>query len=215
VWFSLLFGCSEYALGKGAPTAGPADSGDPPGEGTAVVVDTPPTDSGEPPFDPDDCEDGYYADYYNLPASHPEVEIDEGDRTGDLPANHDWWDPVYFVFRQVDPGLEFGDGWWPVNTGLEGDPQYFAVHWVGTLDVDSDLVVAFEMGSDDDSWAYLDGDLAGALPGIHGIETTTFLTSLSAGQHTFELFMAERHTSGSGFWFRWDSPEVGFYACPE
>ncbi len=202
-----LLACSDYELGVPSATVS-----EPPEE------DTPPLharadDSADEP-DLADCDAGYYADYFNLPADHPEVELDEGDRTGDVPANHDWWDPAYFAFRQVDPGLEFGEEWWPVNTGLPGDPQYFAVHWVATLDVVEDVVVAFELGSDDDGWAYIDGTIAGALPGVHAVEATTFVTALTAGRHQLDLYMAERHTSGSGFWFRWNSDAVGIHACP-
>jgi fibro-slime domain-containing protein len=221
----LLLACSEYGLEKPSAAGDPAPDDaethhrrETPPDDTHPDDDTgPPPDSG--PADtvtlPDDCTAGYVGDYYNLPADHPEVEgTVTGLVPGDLPANHDWWDARYFAFERVDPNLEFGDGWWPVDTGLPGDPQYFAVHWVATLEVTQDETVLFEMGSDDDGWAVLDGAMVADLGGIHGVTSTSFTVAMTTGLHSLELWMAERHTSDAGFWFRWVSPDVGFYACP-
>jgi fibro-slime domain-containing protein len=231
-----LFACSDYGLSDPtspvSPPRTPTDTGaaaaNPPGtveeteqdtgvEGVEVTDDD--TGGGLPPIpDPyDDCEDGYWADYYNLPWDHPDVERAEtGLMPGDHPDNHDWWDAGYFVRREVDPGLEFGDDWWPVDEGEPGDPQYFAVHWQATLVVDdSEGWVMFELGSDDDGWAFLDGEMIADLGGIHGVTTTTYAAPAKPGEHKLELFMAERHTSNAGFWFKFLSENVRVYACPE
>lgn len=165
---------------------------------------------------PEDCEDGYWADYYNLPLSHPDVE--EGAASfgaGDLPWDHDWFDAEYFHAREVEPGLSFGSNWFPVDGDLPGDPYHFAVHIVAKIEVEEDMVATFEMGSDDDSWAFIDGALEGDLAGLHALEITTFDVPLTAGIHDLELYMAERHTSESAFWFRWLSDGVSVFACPE
>jgi fibro-slime domain-containing protein len=197
--------CSQYDL-----------HAKPIGAGPPVVEDTAPTPDTAPPADPySGCDDGFFADYYNLPADHPDVEGEStGVRTGDSPYNHDWYDSKYWVWRTNDKNLNFGDGWFPVDQGLPGDPFYFAVHWHATLDVSADGSYPFSMGSDDDSWAFVDGVMVADLGGIHGLEATSFPVDVTKGQHTLDLFMAERHTSDSGFWFIWDAPEVTIYACP-
>ncbi|MFZ5478889.1 MAG: PA14 domain-containing protein, partial [Myxococcota bacterium] len=191
-------------------------------DGDGIPDEDDPDGGGGGPDDPEDvpddwepCTDGYYADYFNLPADHPEVETSvSGVTPGDDPFNHDWWDPVYWVWRTVDPNLEFGTGWWPVDTGLEGDPQYYAVYWLAYLDVAANGTYSFEMASDDDAWAYVDGTLVADLGGIHGVAVTTFTVPLTEGAHVLELYFAERHTVDAGFWFKWQSPDIRYYACP-
>jgi len=199
--FLILVACTEYDLSVSADDDG-RDGPDAP------------FDSGwAPEFE--DCEDGYWADYFNLPREHPEMEIDiTGLMPGDVPQAHDWWDEQYFVRRELNDRLDFGSDWWPVNEGLAGDPQYFAVHWFAWLEMAEAGDVSFDLGSDDDSWAYIDGALVADLGGIHSVETTSFTVWLQEGVHTLDLYMAERHTTGSGFWFQWSTENLAFYACP-
>ena len=217
----MLLACTDYELTDDVDVAesGAEDPGRPGDDGGGDGGDG--GDSGDGGWDPDgpldfeDCTDGYWADYYSLPSDHPEVEIDVGGVvTGDDPANHDWWDEQYYVRTEIDTNLEFGSNWWPVDEGLPGDPHYYAVHWFSYLWMEETGSVSFELGSDDDSWAYLDGELIADLGGIHGVEATTYTMTLEAGVHTLDLYMAERHTSDAGFWFRWNNTDLGYYACP-
>jgi fibro-slime domain-containing protein len=215
----LLLACSDYDLAAKSEDK-PLEAGDqrpPTGETAApdsAEPDTGPPEDAVPDFDA--CDDGYYAWFYNLPADHPDVEQDTtGLVEGDEPGNHDWWDEPYLSFVEVSPGLEFGTGWWPVDEGQPGDPQYFSVYWEAWLVVDEDQLVSFEMGSDDDGWAYLDGEMVADLGGIHGVEETAFIVGMEQGTHFLQLYMAERHTSDAGFWFRWLTDGVSVFACPE
>lgn len=163
-----------------------------------------------------DCDEGYQVDYYNHVVTHPDMEYNAQDApAGDLPWDHDWFDETYFSFRRIEPHLAFGNDWFPVDEGLPGDPYHFAARASATLLAQEDAVVWFEMGSDDDGWAFIDGEPVGNLAGLHGLEVSNFSVSLSAGVHDLEIYMAERHTIQSGLWFRWLDPNIGIYACPE
>lgn len=205
---AIIAGCSEYTVSPERARSRPGTPSPQPG------LWLPPLDTGTP-TDTADCEDGYFAEYYNLPADHPEVEDGAADPPpGDLPWNHDWYDEQYLAYTVVEPGLDFGTDWWPVDEGLPGDPQYFAVRWEAVLEVDADTTATFELGSDDDSWALIDGEVVADLAGLHAVETDTFTLTLAAGQHQLELYMAERHTSQSGFWFTWSTPDIRIFSCP-
>lgn len=99
---------------------------------------------------------GYYTGYYyDIPADHPEMGI--GSIEGDTPFDHDWWDDIYFHYKQLDqipqtgvwsnPG--FGPGWWPTGGGPggpgggggepgPGEPGYNPPHWVDDCGGDDD-----------------------------------------------------------------------------
>jgi len=166
--------------------------------------------------------DGLLGTYYNLSSAHPDMErwitgLDTGyvesSLTGSTPTltaygatrvvQWDWWDAGYQVFQRVDSAADlqsnFDSLWFPVNTGLPGDPQDFAVKWSGTFYVASEQDYNYSMGSDDDAWLFIDNNLVLDLGGVHGMTYTNYIVHLTPGFHDIDIFFAERHVTESGF----------------
>ena len=118
---------------------------------------------------------------------------------GTLPSDYDG----YYVFSLEGDELlmSYSSNYFPVDTGLCGDPFHFAVHWYTTLIVSEAGTYTFEMGSDDDSWLFIDGVLATDLGGIHALCRTSSAAYLSAGPHKLDIYFAERHVVQSGLEF--------------
>lgn len=146
----------------------------------------------------------FVGDFFNLPCDHKDVEGPiTGVDPGHKPTDYDWYDPKYYVFSQTRDSLliEYSENYFPVDTGLCGDPFYFAAHWYTTAIATEAGTYRFEMGSDDDSWLYIDGKLQLDLGGIHAIARQGVDVQLSAGPHRFDIWFAERHKVQSGLEF--------------
>jgi len=128
---------------------------------------------------------------------------------GDSPFNHPaWWDITKLAFEKNDSSLTFGDNFLPVDQGLTGDPFHFTAHWRALLNVSAEGDYGYTLGSDDDSWMYINGNLVEDLGGVHAPVTRNNSVHLTQGQHIFNLYFAERHTTQSYLSFAWTTPGI-------
>ena len=115
----------------------------------------------------------------------------------------EWWSP------SMDPdvietgtgtiALPFDSNMYPPNsTGGNDGSAWETAMFSGDFTLGSSSVVSFTLGSDDDSFIYVDGALIGQNPGIHAVTTVEFDSPmLAAGSHTIQVFFADREDSGA------------------
>jgi hypothetical protein len=182
----LLVACSDYGV-EGAPPVPPAEP--PPDE----------DEFGDPP-DWNDCLSGWHGQYVNFSVEDTLVNPPRSEEPEADPYRLDWWDDV--AFEQFDPSLDFGENWWPVDEGLDADPQFFGVHWRAWIRTTSGVDVTLTLGSKDDSWVALNETVIASDPGIHPFLPTTYSAYIESGQYPIEVFYAHRKGASSGFQFR-------------
>lgn len=178
----ILVGCQEYRVrNEGQPVA------DPPGEEGDLL--------GDPP-DWNSCPQGLQGYYYNLTGVHPYViEGRDGAPIADLFADADR------AFDRYDPSLEWGENWWPVDDGLEGDPEAFSVRWVGWIRGWDDSTLTMVLGATDDAQVLIDGEVVAEVNGSATLIPNYYTHYLDGGVYPFEVRYAHR-TGTSGMRFR-------------
>ena len=138
---------------------------------------------------------GYFGKYFNIPISHPTIKQNIKER------DEDWYSDEYLSFSQIDSSLNFGNGFFPLNEGMEGDPYYFAVYWRAKIEMPSEGKFEYKIASDDGSWVYIDGKLITSLGGIHPARSASYSTTLSKGSHVIEIYFVEQAPRHSHFSF--------------
>jgi hypothetical protein len=191
VWLLAGLAACNNDLGLvSAPKVPPAP---PPGDPT--------TTNGAPP-DWNSCFQGWRGEYYNLRVTDKFVDPRPNDPPApDTPEKFPYWDQPE-SFENFDPSLDFGQNWWPVDDGLAGDPAYFAVHWDAWLRAWSGTNFQFMLGSQDDSWVYVNGEPIASKPGIQPFVRDVYNEYIDAGQYPIEVWFIHRGSETSGFSFR-------------
>jgi hypothetical protein len=114
-----------------------------------------------------------------------------------------WWSPA-FNSNVTSTGtgtitLPFGSNMYaPNSTGTNDGTYYETAYFKGSFTLSSSEAVEFQLGSDDDSFIYVDGVLIGQNPGVHGVTNVDFTSPvLPSGPNSIEVFYDDRHTSGA------------------
>jgi MYXO-CTERM domain-containing protein len=104
----------------------------------------------------------------------------------------------------------------PNGTGPNDANGYQGAIISGTFTLPATESVTFTLGSDDDSFLYVDGTNIAQLGGIHGIANINPTTStLTAGAHTFNLFYVDRQQTGAGLNFSLNTQGLTVTPTPE
>ena len=136
-----------------------------------------------------------------------------------------WWNPVGNSY--VKAGTTYA---WPTTVtlpfdysynlypngpnGNDGDVGYVATHLKATFTAPTSGTVTFNLGSDDDAFVYLNGQLVVDNAGIQGFSSAkTVVQSLVAGtDYTVDVFQVDRKSVQSGLYF---DADVQLNAVPE
>jgi fibro-slime domain-containing protein len=137
-----------------------------------------------------------------------------------------WWTPSSTVTadaQNVVVTLPYDQVLYPNGTGIpnsidgDGSDGYTSAHLSGTFDLASPGTITMSLGSDDDAWVFVNGNLVDDNGGVHGFSDVPFAvtTGLDVGVNTVDIFFADRHTVGSELAFDADVTITPTTAVPE
>jgi hypothetical protein len=114
-----------------------------------------------------------------------------------------WWSPA-MNSAVISTGagtisLPYGSNMYaPNSTGSADSSAFETAFFQGQFTLASTQNVQFQLGSDDDSFIYVDNILIGDNPGIHGVTNVNFTANnLAAGLHSLEVFYDDRAQTGA------------------
>jgi hypothetical protein len=99
----------------------------------------------------------------------------------------------------------------PNGTGSSDGPPngYQAAVLSGTIDAPTAETLSFSIGSDDMAFAYIDGQIVCSDGGVHGSASVPCTTpTVSAGDHSFDLFFVDINQTQAGLTFSINSTGV-------
>ena len=112
-----------------------------------------------------------------------------------------WWtagvNGVAFQNTEVDT-LPLSKNVYPNNSGYDGSDGFSSARWDGTFVTPAGGTATFNLGSDDDAWVFLNGNLIMDNGGIHGVTTApTTVSGLLPGINKIDVFFADRFPTGA------------------
>ena len=114
-----------------------------------------------------------------------------------------WWSPTFNAnVTQTGTGtiaLPYASNMFPPNsTGGDDQTAFETAKFTGVFNIATPGTVTFTLGSDDDTFLYVDNVLVVQNPGVHGVSTATDTSgALAAGSHSLTLFYADRENVGA------------------
>jgi fibro-slime domain-containing protein len=133
-----------------------------------------------------------------------------------------WWSPALNSHVTASGTgtitLPFSDNsmYPPMGNGSNDTTSFLTAIFSGILTLPFQESVSFTLGSDDDSFLYIDGSLVTSVGGIHS-DTQAPVSSkiLTAGAHTLTLFYADRNRTNAALDFSVNTSNVNLDPVPE
>jgi fibro-slime domain-containing protein len=130
-----------------------------------------------------------------------------------------WWSSPQVTpdAQNVTVNLPYDQVLYPNGTGIpnstdgDGSDGYTTAHLSGTFNLASVGTITMSLGSDDDAWVFVNGQLVDDNGGVHGFSDVPFdvTAALNVGVNTLDIFFADRHVTGSELAFNADVLTIG------